>query len=147
MVVFVLSQPCPWLLSVMRTPVELQPSSKDRSAPWQVGVVSSKQDRSKIGSRRSPRMREKRRRLSRLAQRKTSCFARRDRLTPRPALRSGSIRLACSRRNNVKDYQASIEKLRKDAAEAALIRDSAMDEAKREVFNRLWEHLNRLADE
>lgn len=47
----------------------------------------------------------------------------------------------------MKDYQASIEKLRKDAAEAALIRDLAMDEAKREVFNRLWEHLNRLADE
>ncbi|MET3220133.1 hypothetical protein ABIE85_007178 [Bradyrhizobium diazoefficiens] len=47
----------------------------------------------------------------------------------------------------MKDYQASIEKLRKDAAEAALIRDSAMDEAKCEVFNRLWEHLNRLADE
>jgi hypothetical protein len=47
----------------------------------------------------------------------------------------------------MKDYQASIEKLRKDAAEAALIRDLAMDRAKREVFNRLCEHLNRLADE
>ena len=47
----------------------------------------------------------------------------------------------------MKDYQASIEKLRRDAAEAALIRDLATDQAKREVFNRLCEHLNRLADE
>jgi hypothetical protein len=47
----------------------------------------------------------------------------------------------------MKDYQACIEKLRKDAAEAALIRDLATDEEKREVFNRLCEHLNRLADE
>jgi hypothetical protein len=47
----------------------------------------------------------------------------------------------------MKDYQASIEKLRKDAAEAALIRDLATDRNKREMFNRLHEHLNRLADE
>ena len=47
----------------------------------------------------------------------------------------------------VKDYRASIEKLRKDAAEAALIRDMATDPVKREMFNRLHEHLNRLADE
>jgi hypothetical protein len=47
----------------------------------------------------------------------------------------------------VKDYQASLEKLRKDAAEAALIRDLATDHTKREMFNRLHEHLNRLADE
>lgn len=47
----------------------------------------------------------------------------------------------------MKDYQESIEKLRKDAAEAALIRDLATDRAKREVFNRLQQHLNRLADE
>ena len=46
----------------------------------------------------------------------------------------------------MKDYQASIEKLRKDAAEAALIRDLATDIRKREVFHRLHEHLNRLAD-
>jgi hypothetical protein len=45
----------------------------------------------------------------------------------------------------MKDYRAS--KLRKDAAEAALIRDLATDRAKREVFNRLKEQLNRLADE
>ena len=47
----------------------------------------------------------------------------------------------------MKDYRASIEKLREEAAEAALIRDLAMDTAKREIFDRLYEHLNRLADE
>ena len=47
----------------------------------------------------------------------------------------------------MKDYKASIEKLRTEAAEAALIRDLATDSTKREVFNRLHEHLKRLADE
>ena len=47
----------------------------------------------------------------------------------------------------MKDYQASIEKLRKDAAEAALIRDLATDKTKREMFTRLAEHLASLADE
>jgi hypothetical protein len=47
----------------------------------------------------------------------------------------------------VKDYQASIEKLLSDAAEAALIRDLAPGKTKREMFARLHEHLNRLADE
>jgi hypothetical protein len=47
----------------------------------------------------------------------------------------------------MKDYQASIEKLRRDAAEAALIRDLATDETKREMFSRLHEHLNQIADE
>jgi hypothetical protein len=47
----------------------------------------------------------------------------------------------------VKDYRASIEKLRRDAAEAALIRDLATDKTKREMFGRLHEHFNRLADE
>jgi hypothetical protein len=47
----------------------------------------------------------------------------------------------------MKDFQASIEKLRKDAAEAAMIRDLATDPIKREMFDRLSEHLNRLADE
>ena len=47
----------------------------------------------------------------------------------------------------MRDYQASLEKLRREAAEAALIRDLATDRTKREVFNRLYEHLNRLADE
>jgi hypothetical protein len=47
----------------------------------------------------------------------------------------------------MKDYQASIEKLRSDAAEAALIRDLATYRTKREMFARLHEHLNRLAEE
>jgi hypothetical protein len=47
----------------------------------------------------------------------------------------------------VKDYHASIEKLRKDAAEAALIRDLATNMTKREMFDRLHQHLTRLADE
>ena len=45
----------------------------------------------------------------------------------------------------MKDFEAAIEKLRKDAAEAALIRDLATDRAKREMFDRLQDHLNRLA--
>ena len=47
----------------------------------------------------------------------------------------------------MKDYEASIEKLRKDAAETALIRDLTTNGAKREVFDRLYGRLNRLADE
>ncbi len=47
----------------------------------------------------------------------------------------------------MKEFRASVEKLRKDAAEAALIRDLATDQAKRAMFDRLCEHLNRLADE
>jgi hypothetical protein len=47
----------------------------------------------------------------------------------------------------MKDYQASLEKLRKDSAECALIRDLATDPGKREIFDRLHRHLNQLADE
>jgi hypothetical protein len=47
----------------------------------------------------------------------------------------------------MRDYLASIEKLRRDAVEAALIRDLATDHAKREMFDRLYQHLGRLADE
>jgi hypothetical protein len=47
----------------------------------------------------------------------------------------------------MKDYQASIEKLRQDAAEAALIRDLATDKTKRELYDKLHKHFNRLADE
>ena len=47
----------------------------------------------------------------------------------------------------MKDYLASIEKLRKDAAECALVRDLATDHAKREMFDRLSRHLDQLADE
>jgi hypothetical protein len=47
----------------------------------------------------------------------------------------------------MKDYRAQIEKLRKDAAECALIRDLATDMAKREMFDRLANHLTVLADQ
>ena len=47
----------------------------------------------------------------------------------------------------MKDYQAHVEKLRKDAAECALVRDLATDEAKREMFDRLARHLDQLANE
>jgi hypothetical protein len=47
----------------------------------------------------------------------------------------------------VKDYQARLEKLRKDAAECALTRDLATDPAKRELFDRLAVHLNSLANQ
>jgi hypothetical protein len=47
----------------------------------------------------------------------------------------------------MKDYRASLAKLREDAAECALIRDLATAPAKRDMFARLHEHLNRLADE
>ena len=47
----------------------------------------------------------------------------------------------------MKDYQASLEKLRRDAAEAALIRELATDTVKRDMFDRVHQHLNRLADE
>jgi hypothetical protein len=47
----------------------------------------------------------------------------------------------------VKDYRASLEKLRSDAAEAALIRDLATDMAKRKMFDRLARHLDQLADD
>ena len=47
----------------------------------------------------------------------------------------------------MKDYLASIEKLRKDAAEYALIRDLATDKTKREMYERLYQHLNQLANE
>jgi hypothetical protein len=45
----------------------------------------------------------------------------------------------------MKDYLAQVEKLRKDAAECALIRDLATDRAKREMFDRLNSHLLVLA--
>ena len=47
----------------------------------------------------------------------------------------------------MKDNQAHLEKLRKDAAECALVRDLATDKAKREIFDRLARHLDQLADE
>ena len=47
----------------------------------------------------------------------------------------------------MKDYQSHLEKLRRDAAECALVRDLATDKAKREMFDRLARHLDQLADE
>lgn len=64
--------------------------------------------------------------------------------------RHGTITVLQSERGAaalMKDYQAQIEKLRKDAAECALIRDLATDTAKREIFDRLAKHLNVLADQ
>ncbi|NOJ43115.1 hypothetical protein [Bradyrhizobium australiense] len=45
------------------------------------------------------------------------------------------------------DYKAHLEKLRKDAAECALVRDLAAEKAKRELYDRLYRHLDQLADE
>jgi hypothetical protein len=47
----------------------------------------------------------------------------------------------------VKDYRASLEKLRSNAAEAARIRDLATDMTKRKMFDRLAKHLGQLADD
>ncbi|MDH2353134.1 hypothetical protein QCM80_21100 [Bradyrhizobium sp. SSUT112] len=46
----------------------------------------------------------------------------------------------------MKDMQAQLEKLRKDAAECALIRDLATDPKKRE-FTKLADHMTVLASE
>jgi hypothetical protein len=45
----------------------------------------------------------------------------------------------------VKDYQEHLERLRKEAAECALIRDLATDKQKREMFDRICNHLSVLA--
>jgi hypothetical protein len=45
------------------------------------------------------------------------------------------------------DYSSHLDKLRKDAAEAALVRDLATNHAKRELFDKLAHHLSRLAEE
>jgi hypothetical protein len=47
----------------------------------------------------------------------------------------------------MQDYLAQVEKLRKDAAECALVRDLATDQAKRDLFDRLAAHLTVLADQ
>jgi hypothetical protein len=47
----------------------------------------------------------------------------------------------------MKDMQSSLEKLRADAAEAALVRDLATDPATRALYTRLADHLSKLADE
>jgi hypothetical protein len=47
----------------------------------------------------------------------------------------------------MKDMQVHLEKLRADAAECKLISDLATDKEKRELFTRLADHLNILANE
>ncbi len=47
----------------------------------------------------------------------------------------------------MKDYQIHLEKLRRDAAECALIRGLATDKAKRALFDRIHKHLAALGDE
>jgi len=47
----------------------------------------------------------------------------------------------------MKDYLASLEKLRQDSAECALIRDLATDKTKRELYDKLSRHFQHLADE
>jgi hypothetical protein len=47
----------------------------------------------------------------------------------------------------MKDYQTSLEHLRKEATENRLISDQARDKTKREMFAKLADHLNALADE
>jgi len=47
----------------------------------------------------------------------------------------------------MKDMQASLEKLRTDAAEAALIRDLTTDRWMQEMYTRLAEHFATLAAE
>lgn len=47
----------------------------------------------------------------------------------------------------MQDMKAHLEKLRTDAAECALIRDLATDPIKRELFERLADHLTTLAGE
>ena len=54
---------------------------------------------------------------------------------------------ASPRASPMKDYQAHLEKLRKDAAECRLISDLATSQAKRELFDRLARHLSSLADQ
>ncbi len=47
----------------------------------------------------------------------------------------------------MKDMQKRLEKLRDDAAECAVISGLARDKAKRELFQRLHDHLGALASE
>ena len=47
----------------------------------------------------------------------------------------------------MKDYRAKVEKLRRDAADCALIRDLATEKDKRETCDRLSNHLTVLADQ
>jgi hypothetical protein len=63
----------------------------------------------------------------------------------RRCCRCGAGTLAATRARPMIDYQAQLEKLRRDAAECALIADLATSPQKRELFARLAEHLGALA--
>jgi hypothetical protein len=47
----------------------------------------------------------------------------------------------------MKDHLAYLEKLRRDAAHCASVRDLATDQKKRDLFDRLHHHFAVLADE
>jgi hypothetical protein len=47
----------------------------------------------------------------------------------------------------MKDMKAHLERLHRDAAECAIIRDLATDPKKRELFTKLAEHMSMLASE
>jgi len=47
----------------------------------------------------------------------------------------------------VKDYAASLERLRRDAEAAAIIRDRATDPDKSAIYHRLYQHYISLAAE
>jgi hypothetical protein len=47
----------------------------------------------------------------------------------------------------MRDMKAHLEKLRVQVSECELIRDLATDKAKRELFDRLAQHLEMLADD
>ena len=57
--------------------------------------------------------------------------------------RTGKVR----KEGIVQDYLSQVEELRKEAAECALIRDSATYQAKHQAFDRLANHLNLLGDQ
>jgi hypothetical protein len=59
-------------------------------------------------------------------------------------LKADSVR---EKEQKMKDMQAHLEKLRRDAAECAIIRDLATDPKKRELFTKLADHLSVLAEE
>jgi hypothetical protein len=47
----------------------------------------------------------------------------------------------------MKDMEAHLEKLRRDAAQCAIIRDLATDPKKRDLFTKLAEHMSVLASD
>jgi hypothetical protein len=47
----------------------------------------------------------------------------------------------------MKDYEASLEKLRRDAAQYRLISELAIDHQKRQTFGKLAKHMTALADQ